>query len=85
MKAKEAEKIPWNKIFVDITDTYVIRRKWHKENLNLKAATMIDPVTGWFEITEYNDMRTISTANLVETMWMSRYPRTMEITYDQGS
>ena len=27
----------------------------------------------------------ISIANLVGTMWLSRYPNPMEITYDQGS
>ena len=45
---------------------------------------MIDPVTGWFEITQYNDKREISIANLVGTTWLSRYPIPMEITYDQG-
>ena len=38
---------------------------------------MIDPVTGWFEITEYNDKRALSIVNLVETTWLSRYPRPM--------
>ena len=28
-------------------------RKEKKENLDLKAVTMIDPVTGWFKITQY--------------------------------
>ena len=28
---------------------------------------MIDYVTAWFEITQYNDKRAISIANLVET------------------
>ena len=46
---------------------------------------MIDPVTGWFKITKYNDKRSISIAKLVETMWLSRYPRLMEITYEKGS
>ena len=46
---------------------------------------MIDPVTGWFKITQYDDKRAISIANLVETMWLTIYPRPMEITYDQGS
>ena len=46
---------------------------------------MIDNVTGWFEITKCNDKRDISIANLVETTWLSRYPRPIEITYDQGS
>ena len=46
---------------------------------------MIDPVTGGFEITKYNDKREISITNLVETTWLTRYPRPIEITYDQGS
>ena len=45
---------------------------------------MIDPVTGWFEVVRYDDKRQITIANLVETMWLSRYPRPIEITYDQG-
>ena len=45
----------------------------------------IYPVTGWLEITQYNDKITISMANLVETTWLSRYPILMEITYDQVS
>ena len=44
---------------------------------------MIDPVTGWFEIEKYEDKRAISIANLVETMWLYRYPRAIEITYDK--
>ena len=45
---------------------------------------MIDPVTGWFEVVRYDDKIIISIANLVETTWLSRYPRPTEITYDQG-
>ena len=33
---------------------------------------MIDHVTGWFEITQYDNKRAISIANLVETMWLTR-------------
>ena len=40
---------------------------------------MIGTVTGWFD-----DKRAITTANLVETAWLYRYPRPIEITYDQG-
>ena len=38
---------------------------------------MIDPVRGWLEITQYNNKRAISISNLVETMWLSRYPSTI--------
>ena len=46
---------------------------------------MIYPVTGWFEIAQYNDKGAISITNLVETAWLSRYPRPIETVYDQGS
>ena len=35
---------------------------------------MIVHVTGWFEIIQYDDKREISIVNLVETMWLNRYP-----------
>ena len=46
---------------------------------------MIDPVTGWLEIVRYYNKIAITIANSVETMWLSRYPRPIEIMYDQGS
>ena len=46
---------------------------------------MINPVTGCFEIAQYNGKRAISIANLVETTWLSRYPISTEINYEQGS
>ena len=44
---------------------------------------MINPITRWFEVVQYDDKRAINIANLVETTWLSRYPRPMEIMYDQ--
>ena len=34
---------------------------------------------------QYDNKRAISIVNLVETTWVIRYPRPMEIMYDQGS
>ena len=45
---------------------------------------MIDIVPEWFEIVKYEDKRVISIVNLVETTWMSRYPKPIEIKQDQG-
>ena len=45
---------------------------------------MIDPVTGWFEVTQYNDKKAMTIANLVETTWLVRCPWPVEITYDRG-
>ena len=45
---------------------------------------MINTVTGWFEVVRYDDKIVITISNLVENKWLSRYPRPIEITYDQG-
>ena len=65
LPAKLSEEIPWNKLFVDLIGTYVIWRKGQREILHLKSVTMIDHVTGWFEITQYNNKIAISISKLV--------------------
>ena len=45
---------------------------------------MIDPVTWWFEISQYNDKKGMMIENLVETMWLVRYPWPVEMTCDWG-
>ena len=46
---------------------------------------MVDPVTGWFKIIQYDNTCLISIEKLVENTWLTRYPRPTEITYDQVS
>ena len=67
--AKLAEETPWNKLCVDLISLYKIIRKG-KETLILKSVTIIDPVTGWFEVTQYNDKKVTTIANLVKNMWL---------------
>ena len=45
---------------------------------------MIDPVTGWFEIKQYDDKESITVANIVEQEWLARYPRPYLTTLDWG-
>ena len=77
--------MPGNRLCLYLILTYVIRRKDKKYNLHLKVVTIIGPVIGWFEITQYDDKREIFITILVETKWLSRYPIPIEIIYDQGS
>ena len=77
--------MPRNKLCVDLIGTYFIRRQVKKEDLNLTAIIMIGPDTRWFGITQYNNKRSISIANLVETDWLTRYPQPTEITYEHVS
>ena len=53
---KSADKITRNKLCVDLMGAYRICREG-KQLLELKAVTTIDPVTGWFEITQYNEKK----------------------------
>ena len=68
---------------VDLIGPYKIYQKG-KDHLDLKYVTVIDPVTGQFEITQYNDKKAMTIANLAETKWSVKYPWPVEITYDQG-
>ena len=49
---------------VDLIGPYKIHIKG-KEPLILKYITTIDPVTKWFEVTQYRDKKTTAIANLV--------------------
>jgi hypothetical protein len=46
---------------------------------------MIDLATGWFEIAQYDDKRSISIAEIVEQQWFTRYPLPTQIIFDRGS
>ena len=81
---KEAEANPWDKLCVDLIGPYTIQRKG-KAPLKLQCCTMIDPATGWFEIAQYDDKRSITIANIVEQSWLSWYPWPTQIVFDRGS
>ena len=61
-----------------------MRRKGMEEKLHLKSLTMIGTIIGWFQVLRYDDKRAITITNLVETTWLSTYPRPIETTYYQG-
>ena len=58
---------------VDLIGPYTIHRKGthkngkKKKDLTLWCVTMIDPATGWFEITEIKTKRADVVSNVVET------------------
>ena len=63
--SQNSRKTPWNKLCVDLIGHYKIRRKG-KYTLILKAITRIDPVTLWFEVTQYRNKKAMTIANLVK-------------------
>ena len=69
---------------IDLIGPHNIRRKG-KPDLICKSVTMIDPASGWFEIHQYDDKKSITIANIAEQEWLSRYPWPTQVTYDRGS
>ena len=62
------EEMPCNKRFVYLIVPYIIRRKGNNKHLIIKPLMVINPVMGWFEITQYYDKHVITIANLVKTI-----------------
>ena len=77
------EAIPWNRVNVDMIGPLTVRTP--TKEYELLALTMIDPVTGWFEIKEAKDAKAATCSAIMDDVWFSRYPRPAEIGYDNGS
>ena len=79
---KQAELLPWTTVCVDLIGPYKVRtpRKVHK----LRAMTMLDPATGWFEIAPINKPNSDETQRAFDSYWLARYPRPREICFDNG-
>eukprot|EP00957_Ditylum_brightwellii_P061245 4648138-Ditylum_brightwellii.AAC.1 len=46
---------------------------------------MIDPATGWFEMTEIKTKHADFIANVIEQTWFNRYPWPTEVMLDRGT
>ena len=51
----------------------------------LHALTMIDPATGWFDMTSIKTKSADDIANEIEQMWLSKYPWPSKIILDRGT
>ena len=65
LPAKLDEEIMRNKLCVDQIGPYTIHRKVKNKDLILKSVMIINPITGWFYITQYEDKHAITITNLV--------------------
>jgi hypothetical protein len=72
---KEAEAMPWDRLCVNLICPYDIKSNVKRVKIPpLKCITMIDPATGWFEIKQYDDKKSITVTNIVEQEWLTHYP-----------
>ena len=58
------EAITWEISLVGFIGSYKIRREGHDKPFILKASTMIDLITRWFKIIQYNDKHVVTIENL---------------------
>ena len=47
-------------------------KKIERKPFILKAVTMIDPATGWFEIAKHDDKWSVTVADIAERTWLTR-------------
>jgi len=81
---KEAEKPePWNRVNIDMVGPYTVQTptKTH----TLRALTMIDPATGWFEIKDISNATAHECMKAFDDVWLARYPRPQYLGYDNGN
>ena len=82
---KEPEIIPWHTLCIDLIGPYTFGSEKKGTNVTLHCLTMIDPATGWFEIAEIPIKQADYIANILEQVWLTRYPWPTEIRMDRGS
>jgi len=62
---KKAEYKPWERLCVNLIGPYKIKSKKRGRKIpELRCVTMINPATGWFEIKQYDDKKSITVANI---------------------
>ena len=81
---KTAEEIPWERLCIDLIGPYTIGNPKKKNHTTLHCLTMIDPVTGWFEIVEIPAKTADEVAICLEQTWLTRYPWPAEVIMDRG-
>ena len=51
----------------------------------VQCITMIDPAMSWFKICEKSDKKGMTSANIIEQQWLSRYPWPTQVIGNRGT
>ena len=77
------ETVPWKRVDVDLIGPWTV--KTPSKTYSLQAITMIDPATGWFEMSQLIDATAYAAMNAFCNEWLCRYPRPKYVGMDGGS
>jgi hypothetical protein len=75
--------VPWNHVNIDLIGPLSVKTK-SKCTFVLNALTMIDPATGWFEISEIKESTVEHVTMVFDNVWLCRYPWLQYIGFDNG-
>ena len=82
---KAVEETPWERLCIDLIGPYQIDgSRGRSTERMLHCLTMIDPATGWFEISEIPAKRADEIIKVLKQKWLVRYPKPCEIIMDRG-
>ena len=86
---RDLEMRPWHTVCVDCIGPFTIKTKDDKGKIHkrtVRALTIIDPATGWFEIGHIpdDDFNSQRVSQLMNQLWLSRYPRPVRCICDNG-
>ena len=84
LPAKEADVNPWDVLCIDLIGPYKFKQP-NNQTQTLWALTMIDPATGWFDMTDISTKRADVIANKLEQNWLSKYPWPTQVILDRGT
>ena len=77
----------WSRVNADLWGPKkVVNKNGYEYNIHIM--TMIDPVTGWFEYAQLYQGESATAyrcQQILDTVWLARYPRPKEIGFDDGS
>ena len=82
LPARSADVTPWKRVNVDLIGPYTIKAR--RKTYQLKAMTMIDPATSWFEIACMESKSSDEAQRIFDSTWLARYPRPKEVGFDNG-
>ena len=71
--AKVAEVVPFDVLCVDLIGPYTVTLT-KKQTVTLNVMMFIDPETSWFEICEVTEKTSEKMSQLLDRVWLSRYP-----------
>ena len=76
---KTAETTKWKRVNVDLWGPATVKNK-NGSDYKIQVMTMIDPVTGWFEVAALkNGATALEAQRLLDSQWLACYPRPKEI------